>query len=220
MARKMITITTRPPQEGKGDEWLTGHSKWWGAPDLPADIPYPFVDVDDHDGGTYPEPLTFICQIRLSDIAQYDPENRLPHSGMLYFFAAIDYFLGEDSPLDLPSHGYSGELVRVIHSEQEDGLQPYRLTWEDSDESIFRKAEEITFGLTDGSYNVFSHGLFGDANDEVAGWYPHMLPLLRVEEEDRWNLRFYDCGTLYFLIDPDDLRRRRFDKVSTELFFY
>lgn len=216
--RKMIKIATRPAASSKDN--LTGRSKWWGAPDLPESVPYPFVEIDT-EAESYPEPLTFICQIRLKDIAAFNTEGMLPHSGMLYFFAAIDYFLGEDSPLDLPSHGYSGELIRVIYSEQEDDLQPYSLTWEDSGESVFRDAEEIVFdSVADGSYSVFSHGLLGNANDEVEEWYPNMIPLLRVEEEDRWGLRFYDCGTLYFLISPEDLSRRRFDKVMTELFFY
>lgn len=214
--RKMIKINPYPT-----DDSLIGKSHWWGAPDLPDDTPYPFVMVgDEDDEDSYPEPLTFICQIRLSDIAEFDPEGLLPHKGMLYFFAAIDYFLGEDSPLDLPLHNYSGELIRVIYSEQEDNLKPYEITWEDSDESIFRKAEAIKFGTTDGSYDVFSHGLFGEAIDCVADCYPHLMPLLRIEEEDRWGLRFYDCGTMYFLISPDDLRARRFDRTSIEVFFY
>ena len=212
--KKMITITTRPT-----GECLTGRSHWWGAPDLPADVPYPFVNVGEGEEA-YPEPLTFICQIRLSDIAPFDPEGKLPHKGMLYFFAAIDYFLGEDSPLDLPIHNYSGELIRVIYSEEEDNLEPYEITWEGSDESIFRPAEAIDFGATDGSYDVFSHGLFGEAIDDVAERYPHLTTLLRIEEEDRWGLRFYDCGTLYFLISPVDLAHRRFDRTSIELFFY
>ena len=214
--RKMIKINTRPSKEN-----LVGRSHWWGAPDLPADMPYPYVTVgDDDDEDSYPEPLTFICQIRLSDIAALDPYGLLPKKGMLYFFAAIDYFLGEESPLDLPLHNYSGELIRVIYSEQEDGLEPYEITWEGSDESIFRDAEAIDFGVTDGTYDVFSHGLYGEAIDCVADSYPNLIPLLRIEEDERWGLRFFDCGTMYFLISPDDLRARRFDRTSIEVFFY
>ena len=66
--RKMIKINTRPSKEN-----LVGRSHWWGAPDLPADMPYPFVTVgDDDDDASYPAALTFICQIRLSDIAPPD----------------------------------------------------------------------------------------------------------------------------------------------------
>lgn len=76
---------------------LTGKSHWWGAPDLPADTPFPYVTLDD---GT-PEPLTFVCQIRCEDIAAHDPDGLLPHEGMLYVFAPLDHYLGDmDSPLD------------------------------------------------------------------------------------------------------------------------
>ena len=71
---------------------LVGKSHMWGAPDLPADMPYPYVMVQTEDGEEYPEPLPFVAQIRLADIAHLDAEGLLPHTGMLYVFAAIDYF--------------------------------------------------------------------------------------------------------------------------------
>ena len=84
-----INIATTPSAEN-----LVGKSHWWGAPDLPESITYPYEEVADADGTTYPEPLTFVCQIRCRDIAPLDADNLLPHTGMLYFFAPIDYFLG------------------------------------------------------------------------------------------------------------------------------
>ena len=35
---------------------------------------------------TFSEDEMFFCQIRLSDIAAFDAENRLPHTGYLYVF--------------------------------------------------------------------------------------------------------------------------------------
>ena len=75
-----------------GSVELFGKSKWWGAPDLPAGSPYPVVPMGDTPEDC--EPLTFLCQIRCEDLAEVDAEGLLPHEGMLYFFAAIDYFLG------------------------------------------------------------------------------------------------------------------------------
>lgn len=69
----------------KADSDLTGQSKWWGFPDMPDNLEYPEVTVND-DGDQYEDPLTFICQIRCEDIAPFDTENLLPHEGMLYFF--------------------------------------------------------------------------------------------------------------------------------------
>ena len=63
---KEIKITT-----AESHSPLDGKSKWWGAPDMPEDMPYPYVMVLGDDNEQYPEPLTFICQIRLEDIADY-----------------------------------------------------------------------------------------------------------------------------------------------------
>ena len=53
-----IQITTRTT-----DKDLTGRSHWWGAPDMPEGMAYPCIEVEDEDGGRYPEPLTFVCQV-------------------------------------------------------------------------------------------------------------------------------------------------------------
>ena len=43
---------------------------------------------------------------------------------------------------------------------------------------------------------------------------------LQVDEDDRWGLTFHDCGTLNFLIRPDDLKKRQWDKVACYLFSF
>ncbi len=192
---------------------LTGKSHWWGAPDLPENQPYPYVTISDGDD-TFDEPLTFVCQIKLSDIAEYDKENLLPHSGMLYFFAPIDYFLGEDSLLD-----YHTPPV-VIYSPIENGLEPYELYWEGTDESIFRPAEEIRFTqMADCSGD--GHIILGKPyQDEISEAHPGCISLLQIDEDERWNLRFYDCGMYYFLINPTELAARNWSAVEGDLFFY
>lgn len=52
-----------------------GASKFFGAPTIPVSW-----------GDEFDEDEIFFCQIRLSDIAHLDPENRLPHTGYLYIF--------------------------------------------------------------------------------------------------------------------------------------
>lgn len=54
-----------------------GASKLGGAPDLPPDFEWPQWNA---------KLLSFLAQIRLNELAPYDVENLLPHSGMLYFF--------------------------------------------------------------------------------------------------------------------------------------
>lgn len=63
-------------------------SKFFGAPTVPLEW----------EGSFYDEEL-FLCQIRLSDLAPYDKEGRLPHEGYLYIFLDTsegEYSLGAD----------------------------------------------------------------------------------------------------------------------------
>lgn len=60
-----------------------GASKIGGKPYLPADFVWPtYTDKD----ATITRPLSFFCQINLSDIKSYDKEGLLPDRGILYFF--------------------------------------------------------------------------------------------------------------------------------------
>ena len=62
-------------------------------PDMPAGIPFPCNGTPDDEGKE--DLLTFICQINLEELATNDTGKLLPASGMLYFFANLDYFLGD-----------------------------------------------------------------------------------------------------------------------------
>ena len=153
---------------------LTGRSHWWGAPDMPEGMAYPCIEVEDEDGGRYPESLTFVCQIRCADIAGLDPE----------------------------------------------GLRPYELCWEGTDESVFRPVEEMLFSRAE-SPRGDGHILLGEPyQEEVRQAHPGCLSLLQIDEDDRWGLRFYDCGMYYFLIRPRDLRARRWGRIEGDMFFY
>ncbi len=204
-----IQIKTHPT-----DEDLTGRSHWWGAPDMPEDMPIPYVTIEDGIE-IYDEPFTFVCQIRLEDIAELDKEGLLPHKGMLYFFAPIAYFLG-DNMTSLDEH----MAPVVLYTEQETGLKPYDLHWEDSGESVFRPAEAITFSLMEEAEGD-GHILLGKPyQDEIADAHPDCISLLQIDEDDDWNLRFYDCGMYYFLIPESALKSRDWTKVIGDLFFY
>ena len=56
--------------------------------------------------------------------------------------------------------------------------------------------------------------------DEIRQAHPGCLSLLQIDEDDRWGLRFYDCGMYYFLIRPGDLRHRRWERAEGDLYFY
>lgn len=83
---------------------LVGKSHWWGFPDLPEAFEWSCSS----DSETL---ITFICQIRLEEIAELDTEGRLPHKGMLWFFADMDYFL-----VTLMHHAQDQENGKQTHS--------------------------------------------------------------------------------------------------------
>lgn len=58
-----------------------GASKFFGSPTVPDGWEGKFYDTE-----------MFFCQIRLSDLAEYDEENRLPHEGYLYVFLDIESY--------------------------------------------------------------------------------------------------------------------------------
>lgn len=98
-----------------------GTSKIGGNPDLPADFMWQYYKGN---------PLTFLAQIKLSDVKPYDVDDVLPDSGWLYFFYEIDkspwgeanqkdgwqvvYIEDESIPLHRINHPTSqGEYFRI-----------------------------------------------------------------------------------------------------------
>jgi len=62
------------------DETPIGISKFGGHPDVLPNFEWPYIDG---------VPLPLLAQIRLEDIAPFDIENELPHTGLLLFFFDI-----------------------------------------------------------------------------------------------------------------------------------
>ncbi len=78
-------------------EYDYGRSKFFGDPTIPSQWEDRFA-----------EDIIFFAQIRLEELAPFDKENRLPHTGYLYFFMDteaypydvwIDHFDGEPDML-------------------------------------------------------------------------------------------------------------------------
>ena len=254
---------------------MFGQSKWWGFPDMPEDLEYPEVPVREEyvdDAGRdavdeYDDPLTFICQIRCSDLAAVDPDGLLPHEGMLYFFAALDYFLGNLDAVVSPGLGeWEAPCFKVLWAPSCENLHTHSILYEDGTEACL-PAVPIAFGngsdgvsggasgscgsdggsgeasgscgADGGSGEVVNSfgagGVSGDADDscgaagdgfqllgrpfydEVVQEMPGMINLLQIDENDDWNLRFFDCGMLNFLISPEDLAARKFSAVRCYL---
>lgn len=138
-------------------------SKWWGDPDMPENMTYPVVEVTEGDE-TYDYPLTFICQINCEDIAPFDTEGKFPHEGMLYFFGAIDNYIGYDSPVkNGPGEWPKGHIaVKYAKSINFETFQTCMMTGEDGEqltepemEMVFAACEDDAPGLKLGGISSY-----------------------------------------------------------------
>jgi uncharacterized protein YwqG len=194
-----IKINIQPTAED-----LAGKSHWWGFPDLPEICEWPCNEDGDL--------LTFICQISLEDISEFDTDNRLPHKGIIWFFADLDYFLGD---LDAPCGG-TGEwepgTFKVLYSEDCSDLLTHEYYWEDGEPAVlpaegmtFEAASETDFGFKLLGMPAMTEGY----ENENEG----LMSLLQLDEEERWGLRFFDCGTVNFML-PAERKNDDFSNVS------
>ena len=194
-----IKINIQPTAED-----LAGKSHWWGFPDLPEACEWPCNEDGDL--------LTFICQISLEDISEFDTDNRLPHKGIIWFFADLDYFLGD---LDAPCGG-TGEwkpgTFKVLYSEDCSDLLTHEYYWEDGEPAVL-PAEEMTFEAA--SETDFGFKLLGmpAMTEGYENENEGLMSLLQMDEEERWGLRFFDCGTVNFMI-PTERTNDDFSNVS------
>ena len=196
-----IGLNIRPTKDD-----LTGKSKWWGAPDLPTDWDFYPCQED--------TPLTFVCQIRCEDIAHLDTKNLLPHSGMLYFFAAIGEYVHNLDIAEANHNGlgeWEGDAYQVLYSPSCENLEPFKILYDDG-EPAYLEAEEILFSEV--SENHDSYKMLGvPYYDEIKEEYPGYLSLLQIDENDDWGLVLYDCGMVVFLATEEDLKSQNWDNI-------
>ena len=154
-------------------------SKWWGDPDMPEQMEYPTIEVTE-DGETYDYPLTFVCQINCEDIATLDTEGKLPHEGMLYFFAALDKWLGYDSPTQNDFGEWSkGHLVVKYAKTINFETFQSRILVDDQGQSLTEPEMQISFELCDDDAECIK--LLGiPTSEDVREKYPSMLNLLQI----------------------------------------
>lgn len=184
-------------------------SKWWGDPDMPENMQYPVMEVTE-DGETYDYPLTFVCQINCEDIAKFDNDGRLPHEGMLYFFAAMDDYIGYESPLHNPSGEWpKGRLVvKYAKSINFETFQTCMLVG-DEDEQLTEPELEIEFSESDDS----SEGivLLADNSD-----MPDHIRLLQICSDSTGNIDMGN-GKLDIIIKESDLKFQNWKKAKAIL---
>lgn len=191
-----------------------GTSRFWGNPDLPSGCACPSY-LDD-EGTEFP--YFFICQINLSELAPYDTDNLLPHSGLLSFFAKIDSCIGYyDRPGCIGGAVSGSDDVRVMYFPSCADLE--ETVPEDGEGSPSAPAElriGFSFGLppAEDEHAVFAlptHRPWEDWDSPFEGWQI----LLQVDSfgGDDFELNFMDTGVLDFLISLSDLKHCDFSDV-------
>ena len=191
-------------------------SKWWGDPDLPENMQYPVMKVEEG-GETYEYPMTFICQINCEDLIQFDPEGKLPHEGMLYFFGAIDELIGYESP------------VRTVLGEWPKGRLVVKyaksINFETFQSSIL--VDDENQPLTDPELEIeFSHceddapgiKMLGTGSDSTQGEEKNILVnLLQIDEDEMSGFKHCGWEILNVLIKESDIRFGNWKKTLTIL---
>lgn len=203
-------LLAKPARKQKADG-----SRFWGNPALPQGYPYPTYP----DSRGIPRPYTFICQINLGELAQYEEANPLPHKGLLSFFTKIDRYMGHWDAEDCIS-GYISrqEDVKVLYFPDCTTFEEVGRLKEKNGTFVSPAELQIKFADKVKKYSD-EHRLF--APPEHREWETWDSPieewriLLQVDsfDGDDFNLNFMDCGVLDFLISPEDLKNGNFDNV-------
>lgn len=191
-------------------------SKWWGDPDLPENMPYPTISVEE-EGERYDYPLTFICQINCEDIAPYDKEGRLPHEGMLYFFGAVDQLIGYDSPVPVPIGEWpKGHLVvKYAGSINFETFQSSILV-DDEGGSLTDPELEICFEeCEDDAAGMKMLGI--PADEEAVTENKDLVNLLQIDEDDTAGFRCENWKRLNVLFKESDLKFGNWKRSRTVL---
>lgn len=185
-------------------------SKWWGDPDMPENMLYPTIEAVDEDGEKMDYPLTFICQINCEDIAPFDKEGKLPHEGMLYFFGAIDEYLGYGSPVEnavgeWPKGHFVVKYAKSINFET---FQSCILV-DDEDQSLTEPELEITFSECED--DAEGHLMLADGDsDEMTG-------LIRLVSDPAIGLDFSENMALSVVMKNSDLKYGNWKKTKALL---
>ncbi len=191
-------------------------SKWWGDPDMPENMQYPTVEVTE-DGEKFDYPLTFICQINCEDIAPFDKEGRLPHEGMLYFFGAIDEWLGYESPTaqgigEWPKGHVVVKYAKTINFET---FQTCMLV-DDEDQQLTETELEIVF--SDCEDDADGLKLLGTpSKEQTHKKYAELCNLLQLASDSVGGMAFPEETVLNVMMKESDLKFGNWKKTKAYL---
>lgn len=189
----------------KTDRVLFCGSKWWGDPDMPEGMQYPTVQVTE-DGDTYDYPLTFICQINCEDIAAFDKDGRFPREGMLYFFAALDKWIGYDSPTENGRGEWTKGHV-VVKYAKSINFETFQSCMMVDDEGQSLTEPELTISFEECADDAEGIKLLGvPASVEAREKYSNHISLLQIDNEETLAIDFGKGSRLNILMKESDLK--------------
>ena len=172
---------------------------------MPPQAEYPMMKVTEDDGTESEYPLTFICQIDCEDITPFDKEGLLPHEGMLYFFAAVDDFIGYESPEHFPLGRWPKKAVKVKYAKQIN-METFNscILVDDEEQELAEPAMAIDFAECEddaAGFKILGRPYFEEIREEC----PDAVNLLQLDENDELEMRFYDSGMFNILMGKADL---------------
>ena len=186
-------------------------SKWWGDPDLPADMEYPTAHATE-DGEEFDYPLTFICQIDCADIAPLDPQGLLPREGMFYVFAGLDEYLGLDSPWHNGPGLWDRKQVVVKYTKSVN-FETFRsaILVDDEDNSLTQPALKMTFETCPDDEPCTR--LLGQPSPHgMLEQFPDCVNFLQIASGTA-GLQFQDGGMLNLIYKPSDFEAGKWKLV-------
>lgn len=169
---------------------------WWGFAWLPEGVEHPANGEDN--------PLTPVCQ------TEYE-------GGLLSIFADLDYFFGDLSAESGHMGAWDKHLFKVIYTGKE-ALHEHEIRYADGTSAV-PEAEPLEAPEARGeATHLWDHPEC--FTDEVMQDWPGYRLIAQLDGNDEIGLRFFDCGSLMFLIKEEDLRAKRFDRTVCALYSY
>lgn len=203
-ARPSIHLTLKPVLIE--DAMPAGISKIGGLPDLPRPFNWPHIDD---------QPMAFIAQLQMADLAPYDVEHRLPGTGLLYFFygagvgrvffGSVDAMIARRGfpPALNPANRFAACHV-YYHSEWT--LPPPPLNALGGDGSARYISLRARMRMAAGAHRVLGY----PDSDYFADSWPWLL--LQVDTNPQAHMHW--PGRLSYTLSEDALTARRFDEAA------
>ncbi|HHV08975.1 MAG TPA: DUF1963 domain-containing protein [Clostridiales bacterium] len=224
-----------------------GASKSGGYPDLPPTISYPtfcgYTETRTGDGQVthYNESaMQLVAQINLLEVTEYDRDNKLPKSGMLYFFWSGELPLSNNKYVSYLFEGNNTQVFKVIYYGGDLSLLKRTMPTMPYYAKYFDKAfDPCRILANDAKYMYDSNQLedifYDEGNKDIAGTLYEAYEKWAVEgdkllgyftgsmnvtgpADNGMNLLQYNYSSgclwgIYWFISEKDLDERNFDEV-------